>query len=113
VTCPGCGGKKCVTLRTWVPVSLEETAELITELQEAVKAQENGWVLVNALRRGYRYCGPAQRKAFFPAEVVDRIIGLEKQLPEACIHCAGQGVSEFGSGDKCGYCKGSGFATQA
>jgi RecJ-like exonuclease len=109
VVCPTCGGKKCGTLRTWVPDSLQETLGLLQELEEAVQAEENGWVLVNALRRAYRYSRKEDRDRFFPKDVIDRIIGLEKRLPEPCSHCHGQ-ASEFASGKKCVYCRGSGFA---
>jgi DnaJ-class molecular chaperone len=110
IVCPGCGGKKRSTLRTWVPDTIEETRELVQDLERAIKANENGWIWVNALRRGYRHSGAAERDKFFPKAVIDQIIALEKQLAEPCLHCQGQGVSEFSSGEKCGYCRGSGFA---
>ena len=110
VICLTCGGRKQSTFRTWVPDTLEETMALVEDLEAAVKGNENGWILVNALRRGYRYTPNAMRGALFPQDVIERIVALEKALPEPCSHCRGQGSSEFSNGEKCGYCSGSGCA---
>src|SRR6266511_3345766 len=106
IVCSGCGGRRQSTLRTWVPDALEETYELVQDLDDAVRTKENGWIFVNALRRGYRHSGAAERERFFPRHLIDRIITLEKQLSEPCSYCHGQGMSEFSLREKCGYCRG-------
>jgi hypothetical protein len=79
-SCQGTGYVVVSEVRTWVPDSVAETQELIDELAEAMRTGENGWTIINALRRGYQFCTPAERRTCFPVELVDRINGLKTRL---------------------------------
>jgi DnaJ-class molecular chaperone len=118
--CGGTGGVKCEDccgrgvvdgtreVRTWVPDSKSETEELLAELEEAITAGENGWILVNSLRRGYAYSDEANRWLCFPQEIIERIRVLEKKLPPPCPACNGQGTRLDFGGATCPNCRGKG-----
>ena len=115
--CSPCGGTGIgTTVQILVLETLEETLELLADLEEGVttKSYYRIWRTVRALLEGYKYLSEnlsaESRDQVFPKEVLDKINALRNELPKACPHCFGQGVSESSSGEVCRDCKGSGLA---
>ena len=117
IECKDCQGRGVTEgtreVRTWVPDSKGETEKMLAQVEAAITIGENGWIVVNSLRRGYAYSDQANRRLCFPREIIDRILALEKQLPPPCPTCHGQGMRREFGGEKCPHCRGKGFDLSA
>ena len=85
--------------------------KLLAELEEAITTGENGWILVNSLRRGYAYSDEANRQLCFSQEIIERIRVLEEKMPPPCPTCNGQGFCRDFGGMVCPCCRGKGLDT--
>jgi DnaJ-class molecular chaperone len=105
-SCRACHGKGILSRRTWLPDDVEETREVLKDLEQSLNGR-GAWLVVDALRTAYQDCEPSTREVLFPQGVLERLDAIAQLLPARCSHCNGRG-SDSSSGVTCGYCKGVG-----
>src|SRR4051812_4274523 len=59
VICTACHGNGGGQIRTWIPDSLDETLEQVKMVEEMIQGGDNAWIVINSLRRGFRFSSPA------------------------------------------------------
>jgi DnaJ-class molecular chaperone len=106
-TCGSCHGEGKLSTRIWLPDAVEETREVLNDLEQSVNDGVGAWILVDALRLAYEHCEPSTRELLFPQPILDRLDTIVQLLPIRCSHCKGRGADSI-SGAKCVYCKGAG-----
>ena len=106
--CASCQGRGRFSDRMWLPDDLNETFDMLADLEQAVNEGGGGaWILLNALRAAHAHCEATRVADLFPEGIVDRLICIESQLPLRCSVCEGRGIAKVG-GVMCASCGGSG-----
>jgi len=95
-----------------MPDTLEETIDVLAELEEGLRARDGGgWRLAQSLRNAHKYSKETARQSLFPHDFFEFVAELEAQLPAACPECEGKG-SHMTAATTCLFCNGSGYARE-
>jgi len=105
-TCGSCQGTGKLSHWMWLPDNVEETWEMLSELEQCL-AGKGAWLLVDAIRRAHEQCTPSCRDSLIPQTILERVAGIAHSLPPRCSHCNGRGFESV-TGASCVYCRGDG-----
>lgn len=106
--CSSCNGKGHYRTRMWMPESLQETRELLQDVEQALAERTGAWILVDAMHAAYQCCALSEKDRLFPPPILERLSEIEAELSPRCSQCAGRGSISTTS-TTCVFCNGSGF----
>lgn len=107
--CSSCNGKRLTTCRMWLPDSVDETSEMLRDLEQALADGTNAWPLIDAMRMAHKTLHSSKRGRLFPRAIVSRLEEIERSLPPRCSHCSGRGADAI-TGSRCVFCAGNGYS---
>jgi len=91
----------------WMPNSLQETLEMLEDLEQAYSDRSGAWILVDAMLKAHAFCALSEAQLLFPTTILERLSEIEKRLPPKCSQCNGRGSDAIAQ-TKCVFCNGTG-----